>query len=551
MRFDFCRLLSGLLAGASVSAPLYAQDRLNQADPTIVERALPTDAKPQTQAAEESVAPAVVSAEAQSAVPRIASAIMVEGAPTIPRAAFSDALVPFIGRNLSGEDLSALVRAVADVARKDGYPFASAWIEPQALTGGVLRVRIDAGTVSAVRVIGAINPQADRILSAALVGDQPVRREQLERAILLVGDLPGVTVQGTKFTRQNGFGILLVTIAQDRASGFAQIDNRGSKEIGPIRSTLLGNLRNLIGSGDELGIIGALTQFDWSEFGFGRLRYTAPIDTDGATLSASFSYGRTHPGASLAALNVIGKSVDAAAAFTKPLKRSRAVSLWGALEFRGLRTRQSLLGAPLREDRLATLTASLTAAVKTGEGALRAQLLMTSGLPLAGVTHQGQPRSSRSDGDARFVTWGYSAEWIMPLDGKWSVALASDGQLASRPLLATAEIGAGGPTFGRAYDYAERTGENGILGSAELRYEIGAIGPVLDRLQLYASVDGGYVGNLRGGRGGGSLLSTGAGLRAGKGRLSGTIEIGFPLNEDRFDTRNRDPRLSFRIAHVF
>ena len=113
------------------------------------------------------------------------------------------------------------------------------------------------------------------------------------------------------------------------------------------------------------------------------------------------------------------------------------------------------------------------------------------------------------------------------------------------------EIGVGGPSFGRGYDYAERTGDNGILGSGELRFDLGRIVPkAIDRLQIYASIDGGYVGNLRGGKGGGALLSTAAGVRVGSGRLSGSLEVALPLNEDRFDTSNRNPRLSFRLSRA-
>ncbi len=130
--------------------------------------------------------------------------------------------------------------------------------------------------------------------------------------------------------------------------------------------------------------------------------------------------------------------------------------------------------------------------------------------------------------------------------------LSSAGQLASRPLLATAEIGAGGPSFGRAYDYADRTGDQGVLGLIELRYDAGSIIPgIVDRFQLYSSIDGGYVSNLRDGAGGGSLLSSSLGARLGKGRIDGMVEISLPMNADRFDTRNRDPRLSIRLARVF
>ena len=552
MRAEICYVLAGASIAQAATGTAKAQDRLNQADPSIIERALPKVAPPATPSDPMTTAVPSVAADLAVSSPRIASAIVVDGGAIISRAAFSDAVLPFIGRNLSSDDLAQLSRAVADVARVAGFPFASAWIEPQAMTSGLLRVRLDAGTIAAVRVIGAINPAADRILTRILVGDQPVRRGQLERAILLVGDLPGVTVQGSKYIRQDGFGILLVTISQDRASAYAQIDNRGSKEVGPIRSTLLGNLRGVAGPGDELSLIAAQTPLQWSEFMFVRARYSAPIDASGATLSASASYGRTHPGAALRPLDVIGKSVDVAANYSKPLIRRRSRSAWAAFEFRSLRSDQTLLGSALRNDRLATLTASVNAQITAGRGILRGELRLTGGLPFRGVTHRGAPRSSRSDGDARFVTVGYDADWATPLSEHWSLAVASEGQLASRPLLATSEIGAGGPSFGRAYDYAERTGDNGILGSAELRFDAGRVIPgVIDRLQVYGSVDGGYVSNLRNGAGGGSLISTAAGVRTGLGRLSGMVEIGMPLNKDRFDTGNRAPRISFRLSRIF
>jgi hypothetical protein len=55
---------------------------------------------------------------------------------------------------------------------------------------------------------------------------------------------------------------------------------------------------------------------------------------------------------------------------------------------------------------------------------------------------------------------------------------------------------------------------------------------------------------LRGGGGGGGLLSTAAGMRASHGKLSATIEVALPLNADRFDTRNRNTRVSFRVSRL-
>ena len=549
------RILTALAMGAAtvfIASPSGAQVRLDRADPTITEQALP---KPVTAAEPPPVPvlmvpPAALSGEVIARF-RIASAIVVDGNVAIPTEAFAPAIVAYLGRDLAGDDLSQLAAAVADVARSRGYPFASASIAPQAMADGVLHVTLDEGRIAAVRVIGAISPLADRMLTDALVTDGPVRRETLERAILLVGDIAGLRVKDSKYVRQDGFGILLVTVVEDKASAYLQVDNRGSAEVGPLRATMLANYRGLAQSGDELGLIAAVTPVQPSEFAFLRARYSAPVDLDGGIVTVSGSYGRANPGGSLKPLDVIGNSIDLAVGYAHPLLRSRARSLWANVELRALKTDQSLLGTMLRDDRLTTIAGSLNGTTKFGPGVVRGEVAIVGGLPLDGVTHEGDARTSRADGDARFVTWGYTVDWTADLAGPFAMALASSGQLASRPLLATAEIGVGGPAFGRAYDYAERTGDQGIVGSAELRANLGRVSETLDRLQLYGFVDGGYVDNLRGGIGGGSLLSTGTGARLGHGVLDGMIEIAFPINEDRFDTGTKRPRVSFRVSRSF
>jgi hemolysin activation/secretion protein len=536
----------------TATSPGLAQVALDRADPTITQRASPRAIPPtETAPLPTEVARVARTIRRVSSVPRIASAIVIDGNAEIATTAFASALVPFIGRDLSGHDLSQLAGAVAGVARDFGYPFASATIEPQSMADDILHVRLDEGRISAVRIIGVSNPLADRVLTKALVTGRAVDRATLERAIMLVGDIPGMTVKDSKYVRQDGFGILLVNGTEDRASAYAQIDNRGTREVGPMRSTLLASVRNLAQSGDEIGLIAAFTPLQPKEFAFLRARYSAPVDLDGAVATVSGAYGRANPGASLAPLDVVGNSIDLAVSYARPLIRSRSRSLWANLEFRALKSDQTLLGTKLRDDRLAMLTGSLNGATRVGKGVLRGEVAMLAGLPFSGVSHQGDAMTSRADGDARFVAWNYTADWTADLGGPFAIMLASSGQLASRPLLATIEVGAGGPAFGRAYDYAERTGDQGILGSAEVRADLGALSDVITRFQLYGFIDGGYVDNLRGGVGGGSLLSTGAGARFGHGGLDGMVEVALPLNADRFDTGTKRPRISFRISRGF
>ena len=539
--------------GLSLSPPAAAQVILDRADPTITEQALPRPSLERPEAARPSqvdVDAAVVTGTAARTA--TVTAVTVSGADDIDASAYAAVIAPVIGRELDRAELGTFATAIAGVVRARGYPFATASIGAQAMAGGVLRVTVQPGKIDAVRVIGAANAAADAILVGALTGGRPVTQAALERALLLVGDLPGVRVKETRYAIQDGFGILLVTIEQDRASAYAQVDNRGSDEVGPVRSTLLGSLRNLAQDGDELGLIVAQTPLQPSEFAFVRARYSAPVDAAGSVLSVSGSLGRSNPGAALRALDVVGDSGDIAVNYARPLHRRRSASLWAGAEFRVVSVEQTLSGQLLRRDRLATLTGSLSGLATLAGGIFHGEAATVVGLPFAGVTREGDARISRPDGDGRFVAGTFQVDWTARIAKPVSIVLASAGQIASRPLLATAEIGLGGPGFGRAYDYAERTGDIGIIGSAELRADTGGVlRGVIDRTQFYGFVDGGTVDNLRDGFGGGSLASTGAGLRAGTGKLDGMIEVALPLTDDRFDTGDRRPRISVRLSRAF
>jgi hemolysin activation/secretion protein len=71
-------------------------------------------------------------------------------------------------------------------------------------------------------------------------------------------------------------------------------------------------------------------------------------------------------------------------------------------------------------------------------------------------------------------------------------------------------------------------------------------------MQLYAFVDGAGVRNRGSGQGGGRLTSAGAGIRATIGeRFRIAVEAAVPLNEDRFDSGDRTPRLRLLFGTDF
>jgi hemolysin activation/secretion protein len=194
----------------------------------------------------------------------------------------------------------------------------------------------------------------------------------------------------------------------------------------------------------------------------------------------------------------------------------------------------------------------LSGNARFGGGRVRVRLSYIQGLGILGMTARGDPLASRSDGGGPFSKLEFWTSYERPLGGGFGIELRGAGQLASRPLLASEELGLGGRQFLRGFDYWEMSGDEGGAISAELRYDMrrGLPGP-LTRLQLYLYADAGRVINLEGGLGGGTLASAGGGVRAWlKDGFQAGLELGVPLTEGAFD-EEPDPRVSLTLGSRF
>ena len=472
------------------------------------------------------------------------------GAPSIPPAEFLPATRAYVGRPLADVDLKALATGIANVLRGRGFVFASAWIEPQELRHGVLRVTVDEGRLDAVRVDGRERPAIRRAL-AGLADGQPVTQARLERTLLLAGDLPGVDIRDTRYSLEEGRGVLAVSPAVEPVESYASLDNWGSRSAGPIRLRNRIALNDVVRAGDQLSFRTTLTPFDLRELATLGGDYSVVLGRGGTVASAGGSYTRVQPGGRYSRLDLDGRSVSGNVGLSHPVIRAAETNLWASLDLSLRDSEQDRDGGLVRDDRVASVSLGLNGYTLVAGGWMSGRVTFRQGLDVLGATKAGDPLASRRSGSGVFSKAEAYADWTVPVAPRVSVRLAGEGQVASRALLSSEEFGIGGPRFGRAYDYSERRGDNGVTGMAELRYQIpGRAGPLHD-VQLYGYVDGGTVNNLRSTSGGG-LVSTGGGIRFDLGPVfDAELEAGVPLNKDRFETGNRDPRLSFSVSARF
>lgn len=497
-------------------------------------------------------APVSDSAPAAPARPISIRDIRIDGGDGLPPVELDRAAAPFIGTSLDQRQFGALLSAISGVAHDHGYIFARSSIPAQTIADGLLHVRLDLGHIDEIRLTGARN-QAVKAILYGLLGHAPTRTE-LERRLMLAGDLPGVTIGSVRFAMERGRGVLIVPVTIDRIHGEMALDNRGDRELGPVRARLEVDFNGLLNDRDTLTVQGMVTPIQPRELNIVSGRYAYQIDNAGTEIAITASHARTHSGGLLHKFNVNGESINVGASIFRPLVRSRRKSLWlgGGLDYFAI-DQWAFSHERIRRDRLTTANISINGYVPLAGGRLRAGAGITRGLGIFGATEAGDPLASRPGASGRFTLASFWANWSGDIAGPISARLTAIGQVSDRPLLAVSQLGLGGSIYGRGYDFSERSGDQGILGSAEIQVKLLSRGRGIVRgAQAYVFADGGRVTNLSNSIGTGSLYSAGFGVRLNlleATRL--TAEAAFPINAPRFDSGDKSPRLSASLTERF
>lgn len=476
--------------------------------------------------------------------------VLIETSSAIDHAMFDSVIEPYLGIDATNGELAKLAQQIADIARAKGMLLASSYVPEQQVEMGIVRIIFDAGSIDEVRIDGSSN-QALRELLEPLVGG-PVMQAELERRLMLANNIPQISVRKTELLNENGRRVLLVKVEQSKkVSGQLVVDNFGSKNVGPLRAKLSVEAVALLDDSDSMNVTFRTNPADPGELVAASVVYTVGLNNNGtrAEIATAWSKSNIAPSFGLGERKV--SSQYASLAVNHPLRRSRTANLWvdGQVEY--LKIEQESFGAILQSDTVVTLSVGLSSSLKVGNGWLRTGTQLRQGLGVFGANGQDDPLSSRFDADGRFTSARAWVSWSGKPVGDVTLRMAVSGQLASEPLLSSEEMGLGGAYVGRAFEFYERSGDQGILALAELGYEFSRPISWIKRLQPYAFVDGGYVSNLRSGFGGGTLISAGGGLRADIGKLGLQLEGAYPIHSSSTVTVSSEPEINFLVGLDF
>ncbi|HUI95879.1 MAG TPA: POTRA domain-containing protein [Xanthobacteraceae bacterium] len=482
--------------------------------------------------------------------------VTVAGATALSGDAIAQTYRAYLGKTVSQADLAAIAGRISDLYRAAGYHLSRAIVPPQDIRGGRIRIQVIEGRIVDVALEGERIAQFGlRAMLAPVTEESPSRRATLERALLLVNDLPGVRIADTALEEiGTGSGRFRLTVSVETWQNYTAIgiDNRGTDAIGPWQSYFASTFNSAFVPGDSIGVNLSTIPTAPIELGFGRLFYNAPVGDDGARIGVVGSYGEQRPGDERAAIDTVDRSgtFDLRGSIV-PL-RSREQTLWlSAAAGIGEFYEDTVFGPSYRDHIRAVYATADYQLHDWLNGWNYWTVTARQGLPIFGASDKDDPLLSRSDGSATFSKLAVFYTRYQPLSDIWSLKLSFAGQLVSTALLASEEFYLGGP-FGRGFWGAEISGDNGVGGSVELRFDQVLKSDFLKGYQLYAYVDRTDAWNFHSGGSALSLTLTGAGVRL---YLPYDLQLGIegavPLDYRIPFDQPHDPRAFFSISKTF
>ncbi|MFY9655196.1 MAG: ShlB/FhaC/HecB family hemolysin secretion/activation protein [Methylocystis sp.] len=311
----------------SIGLPYNAGDALRQSE--LARREAPTAPKPQISLP-------------QFALPRLSipgnEKLLVRrfevDAPSglIPLDETGEVLAPFENRKLTLTEIYDAADQITNLYRSHGYIVAKAYVPEQDARSGTLRIKLLIGQRAAVTLEN--NSLVDStllqgVIDHALEPSPYLRKDEIERAMLLVSDLPGAGVPRIAVSpgkQPETSDLNFVAPEMPRYEGYVLGDNYGYAYTGRLRMSGAVSVNSPLGWGDRLSLFGLLTEN--TELANWRAAYSFPIGFDG--LKAEISAFQTDYvlGGLYKPSDAAGLANGAAANFTYALKRQRDDSIF-------------------------------------------------------------------------------------------------------------------------------------------------------------------------------------------------------------------------------
>lgn len=429
---------------------------------------------------------------ADDGLPIAVQGFAIEGNTAIATPELQALLQPLAGQAATLAQLQAGAARITQLYRERGYPFAQAYLPAQTVEAGVVQVRVLEGRLGAVKLDNQSRQKAwvvEQPLARLQPGDL-LRGDTLETSLLLLGDAAGLRAQATlQPGTETGTADLVVT-AQDTplVSGVLGADNHGNHYSGRLRASGSVQLHGALGLGEQMQLQGVLSNEHLRNY---RLGYEMPLGPWSTRVGAGASRLNYALGKGFDALDAYGSAQVGSVFVSQPLVRRRGVNLNARLQYEQKRLTDNIGLHDTHERKRSNVTTlgldgnwqdNLGGGAVSQWGVNWAHGRLRLG---SDAQQQLDGQTARSGGSFQVLT-ADMARW-QSLGGPWSLHGRMHAQWANKNLDSSEKMSLGGAHGVRAYPQGEASGDQGLLGTLELRYALDSA------WQLSGFVDAGRV----------------------------------------------------------
>lgn len=489
-----------------------------------------------------------------------------EGQTVYPAGTLEKLYAGKIGTKISLADVYSLAAELTAKYRNDGYILTQVVVPPQTISSGTVKLKVVEGSIDQIRIEGEDQGSSYNVIKEyanQLKKKQVLNNKDLERALLTINDLPGVTARGVLSPSRSVVGASDLTIIVERNPFDAQIglDNYGSRYLGRWEVTGGIAANSLLGFNELLSLNLAYAPGEKGlkpELTFAEALVQVPVGSYGTELAFKTGITHTDPGHTLDEFDVNGHASYVGVSVNQPIVRTRDFNVSASLGLDVRRTKTESNIDVTREDNLSVVRAGAhTDWIDTAFNAAvtNIDIELSRGMSVFGASDKGDANMSRTDGDPQFTKITGSLSRLERIIEGVALQTSIKGQMSNNALLTAEEFGLGGSVLGRGYDPSELVGDDGLGGSLELQWNQPYPVTWLEDYTVYGFYDIGKVWNddatvptarIE------SLASTGLGIRT---TIMPGTDAGFmvavPLTRDIEAEHDDDIRPFLNISHKF
>ena len=356
---------------------------------------------------------------------------------------------PFIGRKLTRNTLESLVAALSDAYGTSDIVLFTIVLPEQDFAGGVVNVHVAEGHIEQVILEGDLTAGETAVVSAharRLTRDKPTQRSTFDRNILLLGDVPGLTVTPNVLAGQTPGGVKLQLAAEQKRTDFSVgYDSRTTSLIdqGQFNGKAAGY--GLLRAGDETRIDLA-SSTDFENFRYAGLQHSTPLGTNGLRASVGAAWLE-----SLAEnTGLSGRATLYSAGLSYPFIRSSKQNLRGALIGDGLNSDNAAFGSLIATERTRALRGRLAYDWSDDGSAALISIEVSQGFDVWDAF------TSQPQDELEFLKVEPSVKLVKRFNERYFLRASAEGLWSKDALPANERFSVGGQDFGRAF-------ENGLL----------------------------------------------------------------------------------------